>query len=125
MLHRRIFILAALAAAPGCNRNDADCLSRVGNKIAGHTKSNFTEIGGKVDFRWPGGRREPTLQEKIHDRLQFDKSLKDAALEVIVKDNEVTLKGKLANLDQRQRAVELAESVIGVEKVTDATQLVE
>ncbi len=118
-----IAFLIVLINQTGCNRNDAECLSRAGQKVAVHAKGNFSEIGGKVDVSWPGVRREPTLHEKIHDRLRFDKLMKDATLEVHVKDKEVELKGTIANLEQRQRAIELAESVVGVEKVTDASQL--
>ena len=44
----------------------------------------------------------------------------DIALEVTVKDKDVALKGTVKNASQRQRAIELAETVAGVDKVTDA-----
>ena len=115
--------LFAVSFLSGCNRNDADCLSRAGQKVAAHARSNFSEIGGKVEVPWPGSKRESTLQEKIHDRLRFDKNMKDATIEVHVKEKEIELKGTLANVEQRQRAIELAESVVGVEKVNDAMQV--
>lgn len=124
MNHRYLFAsLAILAAQAGCNRNDADCLSRAGQKVVAHARHTYGDLGGKVDVPFLGSKREPTLQEKIHDRLRFDKALKDVPFEVHVKDKEVELKATLTNPEQRQRAIELAESVVGVEKVNDATQL--
>ena len=39
---------------------------------------------------------------------------------MIVKDKEVELKGQVKTAEQRQRAIELAEMLVGVEKVTDS-----
>ncbi len=116
-----IAFLFAVTLAAGCNQQDADCLARIGRKMAAHAKSGAAEVGGKVDMRW--ARSEPTLQEKIQDRLRFDSALADIAFEVGVKDKEVELKGTVKTPLQRQRAVELAETVAGVERVIDSLKL--
>jgi BON domain-containing protein len=113
----RWFVLASLIAFVGCNRHDAEALSRIGKKVATHAKASAGEVGEKVDLRWANGLREPTLQEKIQDRLRFENTLTDITFEVIVKDKEVELKGTAKNALQRQRAIELAETVAGVERV--------
>jgi osmotically-inducible protein OsmY len=107
--------------AAGCNQQDADCLSRIGRKVAAHARSGAAEVGGKIDLRW--ARTEPTLQEKIQDRLRFENTLTDIALEVSVKDKEVELKGIVNTPSQRQRALELAETVAGVDRVIDSLKL--
>jgi osmotically-inducible protein OsmY len=111
----------AVTLASGCNQQDADCLSRIGRKVTAHARSGAGEVGGKFDLRW--ARTEPTLQEKIQDRLRFDNALTEIAFEVKVKDKEVELKGTVTTPLQRQHAVELAESVAGVDRVIDSLKL--
>jgi osmotically-inducible protein OsmY len=113
----------ALTCAAGCNQQDADCLSRIGRKVAAHAKSGAGELGAKVDLRWAGARKEPTLAEKIQDRLSFDNTLTEIAFEVNVKDKEVELRGTVKTPLQRQRAIELAETVAGVDKVVDSLKM--
>jgi osmotically-inducible protein OsmY len=113
----------ALTCAAGCNQQDADCLARIGRKVAVHAKSGAGEIGTKVDLRWAGARKEPTLAEKIQDRLRFENTLTEIAFEVNVKEKEVELKGTVKTALQRQRAVELAETVAGVDKVVDSLKV--
>ena len=57
-----VSLLAFLTTSVGCNRQDAECLSRIGRKVATHTKHNAGDLGSKVS--WPGAKREPPLQEK-------------------------------------------------------------
>jgi BON domain len=114
--------LCVVTLCAGCNRQDTECLSRIGRKIGAHAKSSAGDVGGKLDLGW-AGKREPTLQEKIQDRLRFENTLTDVIFEVNVKDKEVELKGTVKNPLQRQRAIELAETLAGVEKVTDAIQV--
>jgi hypothetical protein len=109
-----------LGMATGCNRQDTECLSRIGSKIAAHTKKNTATLGTQVDAGWLGAKREPTLQEKVQDRLRYENTLTEVTFEVAVKDKEVELKGTVKTPQQRLRAVELAETLAGVSKVTDA-----
>jgi osmotically-inducible protein OsmY len=110
--------LLAVTMAAGCNQQDADCLSRIGRKVAAHARSGAGEVGGKFDLRW--ARSDPTLQEKIQDRLRFENTLAEITFEVSVKDKEVELKGTVKTPSQRQRAVELADTVAGVDRVIDS-----
>jgi hypothetical protein len=116
-MKRCFYAIGLMCCIVGCNRNDAEALSRIGKKVATHAKSSAGELGGKVDLRWAGGLREPSLQEKIHDRLRFENTLTDVTLEVAVKEKEVELKGTVKTATQRQRAIELAETVAGVDRV--------
>jgi hypothetical protein len=114
-----IVIFSATWSA-GCNRQDTDCLSRIGRKLAAHTKRGAGEVGAKVDISWPGSRKEPSLQEKVQDRLRWENTLSDVTLEVNVKDKEIELKGVVKTAQQRLRAIELTETLAGVDKVTDS-----
>src|SRR5438132_5436867 len=106
------FAFTALAA--GCNRQDAECLGRIGRKVAAHTKNSAGDVGAKLDFSWPAAKKEPTLQEKIQDRLRYENTLTEIAFEVNVKDKEVELKGTVKTAQQRQTAMILADTVAGV-----------
>ena len=116
----KLVLLALLALPAGCNRQDAECLSRVGRKVAAHTRNSTGDIGSKLDVSWAGARREPSLQEKIQDRLRWENTLTDVTIEVQVKDKEVELKGTVKTPQQRQRAIELTETLVGVDKVNDS-----
>jgi osmotically-inducible protein OsmY len=111
----------ALVFCAGCNQQDAECLSRIGRKMAVHARSGAGEVGGKVDLRW--ARKEPSLQEKVQDRLRFENTLTELTFEVSVKEKEVELKGTVKTPLQRQRALELAETVAGVDKVVDSLKV--
>jgi osmotically-inducible protein OsmY len=111
-----IVTLALPFLSAGCNRQDADRLSSIGRKLAAHAKSSTGDLGAKVDARL---KKEPTLQERIQDRLRCDKMLAEFTLEVNVKDKEVELKGNVKTAQQRQRALDLAD-IVGVDRVSDA-----
>ena len=54
-------------------------------------------------------------------RLRSDKALQATKIEVTLRaGGEVELKGSLASDEQKRRALELADSTQGVEKVTDS-----
>lgn len=116
-MKRWLLAFGLLSSVTACNRHDAEALSRIGRKVAAHAKSSAGEVGGKVDLRFMGSLREPTLQEKIQDRLRFENTLTDVTFEINVKEKEVELKGTVKTATQRQRAIELAETVAGVERV--------
>lgn len=122
-MFRYICLIGLALFAAGCNRQDTECLARIGRKIAVHAKNSAGDVGAKLDLSSLGGKREPTLQEKIQDRLRFENTLTEITFEVHVKDKEVELKGEVKNALQRQRAIELTETLAGVERVTDAIKV--
>lgn len=113
---RNVVVLLIVVLVAGCNRQDTECLSRIGRTLADRAKAGTGEIGAKLDLNW-ANRREPSLQEKIQDRLRYENTLGDVAFEVRVNGKEVELRGTVKTALQRQRAVELAETVAGVDKV--------
>jgi osmotically-inducible protein OsmY len=121
----KIFVVSLLGLGflTGCNHNDTEGLARIGRKLAAKAKARADDMGSKLDLPRIGVRRDPSLQEKVQDRLRWEKSLADIAFEVNVKDKEVELKGAVNNHLQRQRAIDLAESVVGVEKVNGLIQV--
>ena len=113
------FLCASFAClSAGCTRQDAERLSRIGHKVSEHARSSSGEIGAKIDLSWTG-KREPSLQAKVEDRLRYDNALGDVKLEVVVNDKEIELKGAVKTDSQRRRAIELTENTIGVVRVVD------
>ena len=110
-----IAIIVLPLVGVGCNRQDAERLSSIGRKVAAHAKNSAGDLGSKLDV---GLKKEPTVQERIQDRLRSDKLLAEFTFEVNVKDKEVELKGNVKTAQQRQRALDLAE-IVGIDKVTD------
>jgi BON domain len=119
---RQSLIVAVLMIAAGCNRSDTEHLSNIGRKLAAHAKNNTGDLGAKLDLSW-AGKREPSLQDKVQDRLRFENTLTDVTFDVQVWDKEVVLKGSVKTAAQRQRAIELAETVAGVERVTETIEV--
>lgn len=109
--------LFALGLA-GCTRQDADGLERIGHKVLERTQAAVSPLREKLDdtLKGFGGGG---LREHVRQRLQWDKVLSDATIDVTIADHDVELKGKLKSAEQRRRAVELAETTTGVEHVTD------
>jgi hypothetical protein len=120
-------VLVVAAGACGCGREDADRLARVGNKAVG----KFDELTGgardKLANGWEamrGSVAEATPDSRVTLRLRWDKLLAGADLQVTSPEpGVVRLQGTVADHDQRSRAVGLAESTQGVEKVLDELSL--
>jgi hypothetical protein len=124
---RRVASWLALAiVASGCSRQDADHLARIGRKTASRAEALRTNTGNPAV---PGlqmlrsSMEELTLDARVSARLRWDKDL--AALPITVKANGavVELSGVVRDLNQRRRAVDLAQTTVGVDKVVDGLSL--
>ncbi|HEV8068821.1 MAG TPA: BON domain-containing protein [Planctomycetaceae bacterium] len=61
-----------------------------------------------------------TVQGRVYARLYWDKSLADAPFQVETKDGGVVvLKGSVPSSEAKHRAVELAQSTVGVNDTVD------
>ena len=87
-----------------------------------NARASTEEISASLDLPWKAAKT-PALQETIHNRLRWDTQLVECNLEVQVKEKEVELKGLVKTAQQRQRAIELAETVVGIEKVSDVIRV--
>jgi hypothetical protein len=111
-----------LTFGAGCDRQDADRLSRLGRKGLARAEATLAGLtcsltGGQAGF--PCGPIEGGLDLRVSARLRWDKKLAGDAIEVRAQGALIELKGKVADLAHRRRAVELAETTVGVEKVKD------
>jgi hypothetical protein len=118
----KTLLLAAglVLVAAGCNPQDSQRLAHVGKKIvekagqmAGGTQEKL--VGSLPSVQDTGG-----LAARVANRLRWDKAVADAVISVrTVEGNVVELRGSSDSLEQRRRAVELAETTVGVARVVD------
>ncbi len=118
--------MALVILAAGCSNNDTEHVARVARVVAAKAQILTGDADGKLSRGWQalcGSVDNPSLEMRVSSRLRLDKSLADIPIEVTASGDEIELKGKLQNLEQRRRAVELAESTTGVEKVVDKLEI--
>jgi hypothetical protein len=120
---RKRWLLLGLVLAAGCSRQDTERLARVGRRMAGHAEALTGELREGLGSGWQG--LGGPLEARVAARLRWDRGLTDTAILVEVSGNTVELKGKVRDLTQRRRAVELAQSTDGVEQVNDQLQISE
>jgi glyceraldehyde-3-phosphate dehydrogenase/erythrose-4-phosphate dehydrogenase len=118
---KSILVLLLLSGA-GCNRQDIDGLGRIGRRVLERTQSATSPLREKFDHTLQG-IGTLGLRQRVQHRLQWDKTLADTTIDVAVTDKEVELRGTIRRDEQRRRAIELAESTVGVERVTDHLSL--
>ena len=56
---------------------------------------------------------------RIYSRLHWDKELTNEAIEVEVKNGNAILRGRVASLHAKAKAVELARDTVGVDRIED------
>ena len=121
-MHFKHLLALALLAGAGCNQQDVDGLGRIGRRVLTSTQVAVSPLREKFDHTVKG-IGTVGLRQRVQQRLQWDRALADASIDVVVTENEVELKGTLKRDEQRRRALELAETTIGVERVTDHLQI--
>jgi osmotically-inducible protein OsmY len=120
-----ILIIVLVAFVPGCTKQDTDCLGRIGRKVVDRAHGVTDTVREKIDWKGLRSGGGSTLQDKVAGRLRWDKNLEGVPIEVVVTDKNVELKGTVKNQDMRFRAVELAETTAGVDRVTDSLQILD
>jgi hypothetical protein len=118
---RRIWLaIGFLLAAAGCNTNDRDHLARAAIR-AKMKLDNLTGGTENLATGWHG----MTLDVRVSARLRWDKTLTGEKIQVTASGGVISLSGRVRDLNQRRRAVELAESTTGTEKVEDLLEVPE
>jgi len=123
-LRARGWLLLGLAAlSAGCSRQDTERLARIGKRLAAHAEALTADCHAGLGGSWGG--EGVGLGARVRARLRWDRALADLPIQVHAAGGTVELKGTVRELAQRRRAVELAESTTGVEKVNDQLQVAE
>jgi osmotically-inducible protein OsmY len=117
--------LGLTVGAIGCSQEDPDHLARVAKCVAAKGEG-LTGDADKTLTGWQALQTnldELTLDARVSARLRWDKDLAGAQIQVQAREGAVELKGTVRDLAQRRRAVELAESTVGTEKVVDRLEV--
>jgi hypothetical protein len=116
---RRGTFLLLLGVVLGCSDQDTDRLSRVGRKMA--EKGRTLSMQGMAPLRqgWPVLRvgseaGAGAVEHNVRVRLDTDALLDGVNLTVSVVEERVQLSGQVVTLAQRRRAVDLAQTTVGV-----------
>jgi osmotically-inducible protein OsmY len=121
---RAVWLILGLGLAAGGCGQDADRLSRVCHKTAARFDGVTEGLRGKLSRAWAargGPPGEATVEGRVAVRLRWDRDLEGADVHVEpVGPGVVRLRGCVADLAQRTRALELARSTRGVAQVQDA-----
>jgi osmotically-inducible protein OsmY len=115
--------LAALAT--GCSRQDTERLARIGKRVAARAEALTADCQAGLGTSWSGAGSAVGVGSRVAARIRWDKDLAELTIQVHATGSTVELKGTVRELAQRRRAVELAESTTGVEKVNDRLQISE
>jgi hypothetical protein len=106
----------------GCKDGDVDRLSRLGGKLAqkgasllGGGNGPLTRTLSSLRLHWGA----VAVDSRVAARLSWDKNLEGLTIQVEADGTTVKLRGKVPDPARRRRAVDLATSTSGVEKVTD------
>ena len=115
--------ILALGLVCGCSREDTDRLGLIGQKAAGKLEGLSGGPHGKASCSWQALRAsisDTTLDSRVAVRLRWDKLLAGADVRVrLLRGGVIHVQGQATEV-QRRRAVEIAESTLGVEQVIDA-----
>jgi hypothetical protein len=115
-------VVAMTVTSLGCNGDDRDRLARMGRTIAAKTEELTSGANDQLAGGWDAVRADldkMALDARVSARLRWDKALAGAAIQVHSEGGTVELTGQVADAAQRSRAVDLAESTMGAEKVVD------
>ena len=120
-----VLLVLLVVSGGGCNSQDADRLARVAGAAAARVEALTAGADGRLTGwpSFPANLDELSLDARISAWLRWDKGLAGLQIEVHTVDGVVELKGSVHDLEQRRRAVELAQSTAGTDKVTDSLEV--
>jgi osmotically-inducible protein OsmY len=114
-----LFVFAFPLFGAGCNNSDRDHLARAAEKARDKMKGLTGETGQSLTTGW----QAMALDARVSARIHWDKTLSAEPIRVQANGGMIELHGKVNDLTQHRRAVELAESTVGAEQVIDLLEV--
>lgn len=118
----KLLAVAVVLPLTGCTGEDAELLSRAwrtaGNKVHEATGVARNRLSSSLH-----SLQGDSLKEHVRNRLLHDKELTGITVEILEEEGVVTLDGEVGAEAQKERAVGIAESTVGVEKVVDQLRI--
>ncbi|HEV8003401.1 MAG TPA: BON domain-containing protein [Planctomycetaceae bacterium] len=119
----RTFLQVAVCAVVLCGALKATGQQKESDSIGDKVDRGVKAVESKFREKWGDVKRAThrmTIEGRVYARLYWDKSLADADLKIEGKDGGlVVLHGSVPTVDAKHRAVELAQSTVGVNETTD------
>lgn len=122
---RRAVLVSSMVVATlcGCSKHDSEALSEVGRRVWDRCENAAGGPDGKAATSWQGVRaswNDANLDSRVYLRLRWDQQLSDANIQVkVLSPAVVEISGVLAEQELRTRAVQIAQTTLGVEKVEE------
>jgi osmotically-inducible protein OsmY len=120
----RCLLIGLLVSLAGCTAGDGDVLRKIARKTGEklHDTAGPLAAGSRAV---PAAALRADVAVRVEVRLLWDRYLADAGIEVRSEGKgAIVLTGQVADPSIKSRAVELAKSTVGVERVTDQIKLV-
>ena len=114
-MRRRIWFVVAILTC-GCGK-DSERLSKVCSLTTAKIETMTSGVRAKLKNGVEAARGETGLDSRVATRLRWDKEMDGADVRVLVADGVLQLEGTVVSAAQQRRAVELATTTMGVEKV--------
>jgi len=97
-------------------QKESDSFTDKADRALKQAESKFRETWGDIKK----ATHRMTVQGRVYARLYWDKSLTDAPFQIEARDGGiVVLKGSVPSAEAKHRAVELAQSTVGVNEAVD------
>jgi osmotically-inducible protein OsmY len=111
---RNCLILVPLAALAGCERTDGEKLVRIG-------QITTEKVREAAPSRTPFGDLAPeaTPSGRVRARIKGDIYLQKSQIQVIEDEDGIHLRGSVPSREHLERAEQLAQQTVGVEKVVN------
>ena len=126
---RRVAVLLAAAALAGggCNRQDAECLGRIGTLLTRRAQALKQKTGKATGLVRVLPDLGPTdeggeLQRQVEERLKAEPGTASLSINVQAEGGRVRLSGRVRDDDLRRRVVAAAEAAAGAGNVIDELQ---
>jgi osmotically-inducible protein OsmY len=123
----RTFLRGAVCAVIFCGALNAVGQQKDSDSISDKVDRGVQRVESKLRETWGDITRAThrmTVQGRVYARLYWDKSLSEAPFKVETKNGGVVvLKGSVPNSEAKHRAVELAQSTVGVNETLDELKI--
>lgn len=119
----RFLVVGLLLASLGCTPRDGDLLRQIARKTGDKLEGATAPLGRIRPAAGPSVSHTSDLAGRVQARLRWDRYLAGARIEVRGQDGGVVLAGKVTEPSVKQRALDLARSTVGVQKVTDEVKV--
>lgn len=127
-MRKSILLVLPASLFVGCSQNDSDHINNISRKAIGYLEARAGGPQGQVITGYQavlGSMGESLLDNRVATRLNWDKLMAETRVEVkLVSSGVVKLTGLVKEETQKQRAMEIAQSTTGVNKVINEVVVV-